>query len=264
MKKLDFKNKTILITGASSGIGKEFAKSLANKEANLILTARSEGDLIEVVKELGSINPDIWVKTITADLSLLNAAKTLFSSIVDMGISVDFLINNAGVGKFCEFSGESFATYQKMLMLNINALVELSHLCLPHMKNQNSGGIINVASIASFQPLPYQAVYGASKAFVLSFSEALSGELSSTNIRVMALCPGPTESRFMKNANAPDMELASASSVVSSGLAAYAKNRIYTVPGIANYLTSLIPRIVSRKITVKIVVKMFKDRVLGI
>jgi short-subunit dehydrogenase len=133
------------------------------------------------------------------------------------------------------------------------------------MINKNSGGIINVASIGSFQPLPYQTVYGASKAFVLSFSEALTGELLDTNIRVMALCPGTTESRFMKNANADtsSMNLAPASKVVSSALTAYAKNRMYTVSGNINYLVSLIPRLVSRKRTVKIVANMFKDKVLG-
>jgi len=182
-----------------------------------------------------------------------------------LGLSIDYLINNAGFGKFCEFSGESFETYHKMLILNINALVELTHLYLPAMKDKNSGGIINVASIASFQPLPYQAVYGASKAFVLSFSEALSGELLDTNIRVMALCPGATESRFMENANADTskMHLAPASEVVRDALTDYDKNKIYTVSGKFNYLQSLIPRVVSRKKTVKIVVNMFKEMVLG-
>lgn len=264
MKKLNFENTTILITGASSGIGKEFAKQLASKGANLILTARTHSDLINVAEELESEHTNIWTKTIPADLSELNGSRKLFEKISDLGLSVDYLINNAGFGKFCEFSGESFETYHKMLMLNINALVELTHLCLPAMINKNSGGIINVASIGSFQPLPYQTVYGASKAFVLSFSEALSGELLNTEIRVMALCPGTTESRFMENASADtsNMNLAPASKVVSSALTAYAKNRMYTVSGKINYLVSLIPRLVTRKRTVKIVVNMFKDNVL--
>ena len=265
MKKLNFESKTILITGASSGIGKEFAKQLASKGANLILTARTHSDLINLAEELESEYTNIWIKTIPADLSELNGSRKLFEKINDLGLSIDYLINNAGFGKFCEFSGESFETYHKMLMLNINALTELTHLCLPAMINKNSGGIINVASIGSFQPLPYQTVYGASKAFVLSFSEALSGELLNTEIRVMALCPGTTESRFMENANADtsNMNLAPADKVVKSALAAYAKNRIYTVSGKINYLVSLIPRLVSRKRTVKIVVNMFKDNVLG-
>jgi len=265
MKKLNFKNTTILITGASSGIGKEFAKQLASKGANLILTARTHSDLIHLAEYLVSEHKNILIKTITADLSELNGSRKLFEKINDLGLSVDYLINNAGFGKFCEFSGESFETYHKMLMLNINALVELTHLCLPAMKDKNSGGIINVASIASFQPLPYQTVYGASKAFVLSFSEALTGELLDTNIRVMALCPGTTESRFMANANADTskMDLAPASEVVRAALISYDKNKMYTVSGKMNYLMSLIPRLVSRKRTVRIVVNMFKDSVLG-
>ena len=265
MKKLNFENTTILITGASSGIGKEFAKQLASKGANLILTARTHSDLISLAEELESEHTNIWIKTIPADLSELNGSRKLFEKINDLDLSVDYLINNAGFGKFCEFSGESFETYHKMLMLNINALVELTHLCLPTMITKNSGGIINVASIGSFQPLPYQAVYGASKSFVLNFSEALTGELLDKNIRVMALCPGTTESRFMENANADtsNMNLAPASKVVKSALTAYAKNRMYTVSGKINYLVSLIPRLFSRKRTVKIVVNMFKDNVLG-
>lgn len=265
MKKLNLENTNILITGASSGIGKEFAKQLASKGANLILTARTHSDLISVAQELEREHRNIWIKTIPADLSELNGPKKLFEQINDLGLSVDYLINNAGFGKFCEFSDESFETYHKMLMLNVNALVELTHLCLPAMVNKNSGGIINVASIGSFQPLPYQTVYGASKAFVLSFSEALTGELLDKNIRVMALCPGTTESRFMENANADtsNMNLAPASKVVKSALAAYEKNRMYTVSGKINYVVSLIPRLFSRKRTVKIVVSMFKDNVLG-
>lgn len=264
MKNVNFKNTTVLITGASSGIGKEFAKQLASKGANLILTARTHSDLLSLADELTSEYDNIWVKTVPVDLSQQSGAKSLFSAINEMRLTVDYLINNAGIGKFCEFSGENFATYNTMLTLNINALVELTHLYLPSMKQKNAGGIINVASIASFQPLPYQAVYGASKAFVLSFSEALTGELFDTNVRVMALCPGTTESRFMEKANADTskMKLAPASKVVSDALVAYAKNRMFTISGAANYLVALIPRIVSRKRTVKIVANMFKNSIL--
>lgn len=264
MNKLNFKNTTILITGASSGIGKEFAKQLARKGANLILTARTQSDLIALANELMAEHADIWVKTIPVDLSQKDGAQTLFSAISDMSLSVNYLINNAGFGKFCEFSDEPFETYHKMLMLNINALVELTHLFLPQMKNNNAGGIINVASTGAFQPLPYLAVYAASKAFVLSFSEALTGELLGTNVRVMALCPGTTESRFMETANADTstMALAPASQVVSSALVAFNKNRLFTVTGTVNYLMSLIPRIVSRKSVIKITTNMIKKNVL--
>lgn len=265
MENLSFKGATVLITGASSGIGKEFAKNLAAQGANLIITARSESELTQLATDLESLHSDIWVKVITQDLSEQGAASTLYSTVVDMGLSVDYLINNAGFGKWCEFLGESLETYQSMLALNINALVELSYYCLPSMIKSNRGGIINVASTAAFQPLPYQGVYAASKAFVLSFSESLSGELLDTNVRVMALCPGITESKFMSNANADTSGMASAlpSDVVNAALSAYGKKRIYTVVGCVNYLTTFIPRLVTRKKVVSIVVGMFKDKVAG-
>jgi len=265
MEKLNFENKTVLITGASSGIGEAFAKQLAHQGANLILTARTESDLINVASALSCDYPHIKIHTIPLDLSEVNAAKQLFQQTNELGLSIDYLINNAGFGQFCVFSDTHFETYHRMLMLNINALVELTHLYLPSMIAKNSGGIINVASIGSFQPLPYQAVYGASKAFVLSFSEALTGELLGTKLRVMALCPGTTASRFMEKANADTtkMTLAPADQVVKSALTAYANNRMVTVSGCMNYIVSLIPRLVSRKKTVKIVVNMFKDNIIG-
>jgi short-subunit dehydrogenase len=205
------------------------------------------------------------VKAIPLDLLQAGSATALYTKIKEMGLSVDYLINNAGFGRFCEFTAVDYELYQNMLTLNINALTELSYTFLPEMKANNDGGIINVASIAAFQPLPYQAVYGASKAYVLSFSEALSGELLDTNVTVMALCPGMTASNFMDNANADTskMKLAPASKVVSGALKAFEKRRIYTVSGCANYLTSLLPRLMSRRQTVKVVVNMFRDSVLN-
>lgn len=261
---LNFKGSTVLITGASSGIGKEFARTLANQGANLIITARTESKLIALAQQLKTENDDIWVEVIVADLSKQGEAQTLYSSIINRELSVDYLINNAGAGKWNEFLGESIDTYNSMLTLNINSLVELSYYCLPNMVKKNNGGIINVASTASFQSMPYQAVYGASKSFVLNFSESLSGELLDTNVRIMALCPGATESNFMTNANADTSGMASASpsSVVNAALAAYAKNRIYKVSGTVNYFNTLLPRFFSRKRIVKIIVNMFKNRVM--
>jgi short-subunit dehydrogenase len=259
----NYEGSTVLITGASSGIGKEFAINLAAKGANLIITARSEAELIKLAQTLKSQYPNIWIKVITGDLSKAGEAMKLYSSIVEMGLSVDYLINNAGFGKWSEFLYEKMDTYNDMLMLNINSLMELCYLCLPNMIKKNNGGIINVASTAAFQSMPYQAVYGASKAFVLNFSESLSGELLNTNIHVMALCPGATESNFMANANADTtgMVSASANSVVKSALKAYGKGGIYFVPGKMNYINSLVSRFVTRLMTVKIVVGMFKNKV---
>ncbi|WP_441002965.1 SDR family NAD(P)-dependent oxidoreductase [Pseudocolwellia agarivorans] len=263
MTNLQFKHSTVLITGASSGIGKAFAQRLAKQGANLIITARSAVDLAKLADELTMANQGIQVNYIPIDLSTLNGAKQLISHIKELNLSVDYLINNAGFGKWCTFSNEDYATYECMLLLNINALVELSYHYLPKLIAQNKGGIINVASTAAFQPLPYQAVYGASKAFVLNFSEALSGELLDSNVHVMALCPGVTESNFMTVANADTtgMTSSTAEDVVEVALKGFGKRRIYIIEGMANYFNSLISRFVPRKLIVKITAGMFKDRV---
>lgn len=263
MEHFTFENSTILITGASSGIGKAFAQNLAAKGANLILTARTESELTTLAEELRALNANIVVNFIALDLSTIDGAKQLISRISDINLTVDFLINNAGFGKWCKFSKESHATYESMLLLNINSLVELTYHYLPHLVEKNKGGVINVASTAAFQPLPYQAVYGASKSFVLNFTEALSGELFGSNVHVMALCPGVTKSRFMTVANADTTGMSTSlpEEVVKVALKAYTKRRIYIIEGTANYFQSLISRLVTRKKVVKIVVDMFKDKV---
>ncbi len=259
-----FKGKTVLVTGASSGIGEEFAIQLADLGANLILVARSEDKLVNLSSQLKSKYSAIQVTVITSDLTKDGSVDALVLKVKSLGLSVDYLINNAGFGKFCQFEKVDFETYQNMITLNITSLTELSYAFIPEMKARNSGGIINVASTGSFQPLPYQAVYGASKAYVLSFSEALFGELLDTNVQVMALCPGMTESNFMKNANADTtkMKFATSTEVVNNALKAFKKKRIYTVSGSSNYVMSLLPRLFSRKRIVKAVAGMFKDSIL--
>lgn len=246
---MSFNKATVLITGASSGIGKAFAKNLANKGANLIITSRTENELIKLAEELESGNPGIWVKVIPVDLSQVDGAKKLFSNILDRGLCVDFLINNAGFGKSSEFTDESFETYHRMLLLNINALVELTYYLIPEMIKKNKGGIINVSSTAAFQPIPCQAVYGASKSFVLNFTEALSEELLDTKIRIMALCPDNTQTNLKKiaNANTSGITPPSASEVVSIALDAYANNRLYSIPGYTDFLKSLMSRFIENK-----------------
>ncbi len=263
MENFTFKSATVLITGASSGIGKAFAESLASKGANLILTARTESELVKLSQELTSLHTNININIIALDLSKIDSAKQLISRIDELNLTVDFLINNAGFGKWCKFSKETYATYESMLLLNINSLLELTYHYLPHLVEKNKGGVINVASIASFQPLPYQAVYAASKSFVLSFTEALYGELLDTNVHVMALCPGVTKSRFMAVANADTTGMSASlpEDVVNTALKAYSKRRTYVIEGTANYFQSLIARFVTRKKVVKIVVDMFKNRV---
>jgi len=257
-----FENATALVTGASSGIGEAFARNLAKRGANLILVARSEEILTRLADELrGRYRSSVHVFPV--DLVLPGAPQQLFDSIKAGGLSVDLLVNNAGFGKWAHFLGESLDTYERMLSLNISTLVKLTYLWVPEMLARGGGGVINVASTAAFQPIPYQAVYAASKTFVLSFTEALAGEYQERRVRFLALCPGNTATNFMAtaNANTAGMPFATSEAVAVAGLDAFAKGKSYHVHGRVNYLYSLLPRILSRDAAIKIVAGMFKNRV---
>ncbi len=257
-----FKGTTTLVTGASSGIGKALAHSLARRGANLIITARSEGRLNLLANELREkYKSDICV--IPLDLTAPDAPQQIFEKIKENQRSVDLLLNNAGFGKWTDFHYESLETYERMLSLNINALVKLTYLCLPEMLKSKSGGVINVSSTAAFQPIPYQAVYAASKAFVLSFTEALAGEYKEDGVRFMALCPGNTETNFMTtaNANAEGMPFDTPEVVAENGLKAFEKGKNCYVQGRTNYINSLLPRVLPRDAVIRIVAGMFRNRV---
>lgn len=257
-----FENATALVTGASSGIGEAFARDLARRGASLILVARSEDKLIWLANELKE-KYQTPVHVFPVDLTLPDAPQQLVDSIKASGLSVDLLVNNAGFGKWAHFLGESLDTYERMLSLNIDALVKLTYLWVPEMLARGRGGVINVASTAAFQPIPYQAVYAASKAFVLSFTEALAGEYSEGRIRFLALCPGNTATNFMAtaNANTAGMPFATPEEVAEAGLDAFAKGKSHHIHGRVNYLYSLLPRILTRDAVIKIVAGMFKNRI---
>ena len=257
-----FEGTTVLVTGASSGIGEAFARNLAKRGANLILAARSEDKLVRVADELRE-KYRISVHVFPVDLISPDAPRQLFGRIKAAGLSVDVLVNNAGFGKWAHFLGESLDTYEQMLSLNVNALVRLTYLCVPNMLARGKGGVINVASTAAFQPAPYIAIYAASKAFVLSFTEALAGEYRERGIRILALCPGFTATNFMAIANAKTagIPFATAEEVAEAGLNAFVKGKSYLVHGRANYLSSLLPRVLSRAAVTRIVAGMFKNRV---
>lgn len=262
MNTVDFKGRTVLITGASFGIGEAFAYYLASLGANLVLTARSVDKLKQIADELKRKHA-IAVHVIPADLSNNNAPQQIYDQVMAAELRVDVLINNAGFGKWAYFHAVDLETYQQMLAVNINALVRLTYLFLPSMLEYGNGGVINVASTAAFQPVPYIAVYSASKSFVLNFTEALAGEYKKNGLRFLALCPGNTATNFevVANANTSGMAFASAEDVVKSGIRAFVKKRSYHIPGMMNYVTSLLPRVFSRNITITIVANMFKGRV---
>jgi uncharacterized protein len=195
--------KTALITGASSGLGYEFVKLFANDGYNLVLVARNEKKLNEIKQAFKNID----VTVIKKDLSSPNAAKEVYEWLKTKEISIDVLVNNAGFGLLGSFDELTVEKQTEMINLNISTLTQLTHYFLPEMKRNGSGKILNVASLAAFLPVPMMAVYAATKAYVLSFSEALNEELSGTNVTVTALCPGATKTNFGTVANAAETKV---------------------------------------------------------
>lgn len=201
-----YTGKTALITGASSGIGAAFARTLAAQGTHLLLVARSEDKLRDLATTLATQHT-IRADVLTADLSRPDAGQELFAATQHLGLPIDILINNAGFGTHGPFDSLDAEREQQEIMLNVAAVVDLTHRFLPAMLARGSGSIINVASTAAFQPIPYMAVYGASKTFALSFSEALWAEYRSKGIRVLALCPGPTRTDFFNVIGTEDAAL---------------------------------------------------------
>jgi len=192
--------KNALITGASNGIGKELAYLMAQDKVNLILVARSLNKLQEIAADIKS-KFGVEVEVLQFDLSDPQAASKIFEMVTNKGIFVDVLVNNAGFGDLDKFSSKKLSKYEQMINLNIMTLTQLTALFVEKMKEKKSGYILNVASTAAFQPLPYFSVYAATKAYVLSFSEALHFELKKYGVKVSALCPGPTDTGFAQAAD---------------------------------------------------------------
>ena len=259
--------KTALITGASSGIGAEFARQLAAKKLDLILVARSQDKLAHLAEKLQQQH-GIRANIIVQDLTENNASFSVAQQVEELGLVIDLLVNNAGFGDYGPFAEGILNRQTTMIQLNISALVELTRLFLPTMLQRRQGGIINVASIAGFQPMPYWSVYAATKAFVLSFSEALWAEVKEQGVNVLALCPGPTESNFFETAgissdsemNSSLNQLESVESVVKSALAALESGQPNVVTG--GLMTQMIvnlPRLLPRDMLVDLVEKQFRS-----
>ena len=189
---MNLENQTALITGSSGGIGEDFAVAFAKRKANLVLVARREDKLAQLRTRLLESHPGLTIDIITADLSVPGSAAELATKVGSLGRRIDILVNNAGVGLHGDFVTQGVAENSAQIQLNCVTLVELTGLFLPAMTKAGRGLVINVASTAAFQPTPSMAVYGATKAFVLSFTEALWQETKSTGVRVFALCPGAT------------------------------------------------------------------------
>ncbi|MGH9435291.1 MAG: SDR family NAD(P)-dependent oxidoreductase [Terriglobia bacterium] len=195
-----------LVTGASSGIGECFARALGARKQNLVLVARSENKLKVLAEELSGTY-GIHTEPIALDLSAPRAAATLFQAIQERKIEVNLLVNNAGFGAQGPFWEIPLDQQSQIIHLNVQALIELTYFFLPAMIQKRSGGVINVSSTASFQPLPYTTVYAASKAFVTSFSTGLAEEVRPHGVNVVTLCPGTTRTNFFKAGGFKSMNL---------------------------------------------------------
>jgi uncharacterized protein len=243
-----------LITGASSGIGLALARVFAREQYDLILVARREDKLRSLQREL-SEQYGVKVTVLSHDLSEKDAPQKLFDQVQQQNLSVDVLVNNAGYGDYGEFASSDWQKLQGMILLNVLALTHLSHLFLPAMVARGRGKILNVSSTAAFQPGPMMAVYFATKAYVLSLSEAIAAETEEAGISVTVLCPGPTQSNFIELANMDRMALANkasqerlptAAAVAEFGYAALQKNQVVAVHGFSNKLLTFSTRIMPR------------------
>jgi short-subunit dehydrogenase len=246
-----------LITGASSGIGLELAKCFAADGCRLILVARNTDALEKLAEELRRENK-IEAMVLTADLSLPQTPTQIFEKLSAQKISVDVLVNNAGFGAHGAFAEMSLPWQIEMLQVNIAALTELTGLFLPGMIERKRGGILNVGSVAGFQPGPGMAVYYATKAYVLSFTEALAEELRGTGLTVSVLCPGPTESNFGSLARGKKVRQLNTSKMSAEVVAAYGhrafrNGKVTAVPGIQNHIFIFLNRISPRWFPRKVV-----------
>ncbi len=252
-------NKTVLITGATQGIGYELSKLFAQDEYNLILVARNEQRLNEIRKNF-TAEFKVNIRVIAKDLSRPDSAQEIFEQLKLENIIVNILINNAGFGHLGKFSETDWDVEQKMIQLNITTLTQMTKLFLPDMLDLNQGAIMNVASTAAFMPGPLMAVYYATKAYVFSFSQALSNELKDTNITVNTLCPGATETEFSRVAemdnsklfSSPLMSVMDAETVARMGYKDLMNEKDLTITGAMNKMLVQSIRVSPRKIVMNI------------
>ena len=229
---MNYKGTTALVTGASSGLGEEFAKQLAAQGANLVLVARSADRMNRLAACLRQ-ESKVQVTVLPADLSSDGQLSLLIGELKNRGLRIDLLINNAGFGIFEDFLDTPAEQQLEEIDVNVRALVALTHAFTPSMIAAKRGGVINLASTAAFQPLAGAAVYAAAKAFVLLFSEGLSLELEKSGVRVLAACPGPVATQFFANMNPmlQRSQMDQPRTVVRDVLRAFAKGKRVAYPG---------------------------------
>lgn len=239
------KDSTALVTGASSGIGSDIARSLAKRGHNVVLVARREERLAQLAKKL-TANHKVRAETVAADLQTKSGRKALLKALDELGLRVDVLINNAGFGTAGLFQRLDGAREAELVRLNCEVVVDLCGRFVPAMVERGSGAVLNVASTAGFQPLPTQATYAASKAFVLSFTQALGADLHGTGVIATALCPGPVETEFADVAGVteefsalPDFARVSSPDVAEAGVRGLERGKGVVIPGLLNKATAI-------------------------
>ncbi|HEX5097862.1 MAG TPA: SDR family oxidoreductase [Polyangiaceae bacterium] len=247
-----FENRWALVTGASSGLGAELARRMAEHGAHLVLTARSRDRLEELAQDLRRVN-GTRTHVVPVDLADPDGAATLARTVRELGVPIAHLVNNAGIGSAGAFAELDAARESSLVELNVAAMVRLTRALLPGMLATRDGGVLNVASTVAFQPVPYMATYAATKAFVVSFTLALATELEGSRVRVMALCPGPVRTGFQAAAGIerPGLPIAvlSPQRTVELALAAYARGERLFVPGVVNGLQVGAARLLPRSLT---------------
>lgn len=247
---MDLANDTALITGASGGIGEEFATQLAAQGVNLVLVARRAEKLADLRVSLLERHPGLRIDVLTADLSVPGAAAELTHQVQELGARIDVLINNAGVGSHGQFIDEVPEQVAAQIQLNCGSVVDLTARFLPAMVRARRGVVINVASTAAFQPVATMAVYAATKAFVLSFTEALWWETHNRGVRVLALCPGATETGFFASTGQEFMTRGrqTPGQVVATALGALDKSSPTAISGAMNSLSATAYRVMPRRV----------------
>jgi uncharacterized protein len=252
-------NKTALVTGATSGIGLELSKILATNDYKLVLVARDEQRLSSLVADLLK-NRDLSPEVFATDLSVPSNAEKLYDQLRQHGIEIDLLVNNAGFGLTGAFTETELRRELEMIQLNIVSLVVLTKFVVREMLQRKKGRILNVASTAAFQPRPFMAIYYASKAFVLSFSEALAEELKDTGVTITALCPGPTATDFSRRAGVQKSKLfasgvfpvMNARTVAEIGYRGLIQGRRVVIPGLMNQIGVQVVRLSPRRMVTQL------------
>lgn len=252
-----------LVTGASSGIGAAYARALRARGERLILVARRADRLEQLSRELGGTE---WAAAIPCDLSAPGIGERLRAEVRSRGFEVDLLVNNAGLGHTAPFERQAPDVIHAMIDVNVRAVVDLTRAFLPDMVERGRGRIVNVASNAAFQPVPFLAVYAASKAFVLSFTEAVGEELRGTGVRIQALCPGVTATEFLEVSEThrgllvTRLPMMAADEVVAVSLARLARGPVRVIAGAANRLFVFAQRFVPSSLTRRVSASLYRPR----